>query len=315
MTWTLTATPEGWSATLGDRSVSVVGPPPAALVEVLENVAALLDEEELVPPSSRPAPPSRPAMEEGAAPLRDRQDAPLTPAQRAKRYRQEKARREAERRVQRDGSSRSVTAERDAGAPIVTEPVTRPVTIVTEPVTLAVTERDGSRDALAGAVSDPSSLSSGKSPEKQEKEKTQSESARVTIVTKIVTEPVTSPVTIVTAETDLDQPFPDWGQARFEALKISMGPTTVDPVLTWKGFVADVAKKRAARKPAPLDAPSWQAWLAREWGFAKRDAAKTHASPRASSRLPTTQNDATWAQDPTGGFFTHGQKDPKDGDG
>jgi hypothetical protein len=103
---------------------------------------------------------------------------------------------------------------------------------------------------------------------------------------------------------DLDQPMPPWALPRVETLRMTLGEPRgpVDVAAEWVGFVAHVAKSRAAGRAVALCEPEWASWLKRTWDFARRDveAAKARPGPRFARGGP--QSDETWERDPTGGF-------------
>ena len=67
------------------------------------------------------------------------------------------------------------------------------------------------------------------------------------------------------AAVDLDMAVPVWAGPRVEAMRISCGPRELEIGLVWRGYLANVAKWRAAGRAEAVDVAGWSAWLVKEW--------------------------------------------------
>mgnify|MGYP007100052650 FL=1 len=230
---------------------------PVELAAALAQVVARFDGGHIpASPEGDDAPPSAPRPKAGT----------LTPAERARRYRQ--------RHADRHGA------------------VTAGVTIVTEPVTVPVTVRDGSRDAPGVACAPASASRSGVSPSLSQASDSslgeiERESAREGRHERHVTNVTGRDVTGVTV--DLDQPMPPWALARVETLRMTLGPSAVDPTAEWIGFVAHVAKAREDGRVLAVSEAGWASWLKRAWDFARRDAARPGPAKASTPSLPSPE--------------------------
>lgn len=92
---------------------------------------------------------------------------------------------------------------------------------------------------------------------------------------------------------DLDMPMPVWATGRFETMRMNLGDLGVDLPTEWRGYLADLAAKRAAGRVEAVGEATWAARLTKAWTFARRDRAAeaARARERPPRREPIQQRD------------------------